>query len=93
MAAQNVYDEWEREVMERGKALGLDEGKALGLDEGRALGLDEGKRAVVLRLLGVRFGLLPPSVEQRVKEASAGEFDAWAERVITAGSLEDVFKQ
>jgi len=43
MGAQELYEEWEREVLRRGKALGLDEGKAIGLDEGKAIGLDEGK--------------------------------------------------
>jgi flagellar biosynthesis/type III secretory pathway protein FliH len=43
MGAQELYEEWEREVLQRGKALGLDEGKAIGLDEGKAIGLDEGK--------------------------------------------------
>jgi len=100
MGAQELYEEWEREVLQRGKALGLDEGKALGLDEGKALGLDEGKalglgegkRQLLLRVLAARFPGLPDWVEQRVRAARELHLDQWAERAATADSLEDVFE-
>jgi hypothetical protein len=50
MAAQK-FEEWEREVFERGKTLGIDEGRTLGIDEGRTLGIDEGIAAVCERRL------------------------------------------
>ena len=92
MGAQELYEEWEREVLQRGKALGLDEGKALGLDEGKALGLGEGKRQLLLRVLAARFPGLPDWVEQRVRAARELHLDQWAERAATADSLEDVFE-
>lgn len=83
MGAQELYEEWEREVLQRGKALGLDEGKAIGLDEG--------KRQLLLRVLAARFPGLPDWVEQRVRTARERHLDQWAERAVTAETLEGVF--
>ena len=107
MGAQDLYEQWEREILQRGKALGLDEGKALGLDEGKALGLDEGKalgldegkalglregkRELLLHVLAARFPELPAWVRERVQMAPEARLDAWAERVVSASCLEDVF--
>jgi hypothetical protein len=83
MGAQDLYEQWEREILQRGKALGLDEGKALGLREG--------KRELLLHVLTARFPELPAWVRERVQMAPEARLDAWAERVVSAGCLEDVF--
>jgi hypothetical protein len=87
MGAQDLYEQWEREILQRGKALGLDEGKALGLTEG----LKEGKRELLLHVLTARFPELPAWVRERVQMAPEARLDAWAERVVSASCLEDVF--
>ncbi len=87
MGAQDLYEQWEREILQRGKALGLDEGKALGLTEG----LKEGKRELLLHVLTARFPELPAWVRERVRIAPEARLDTWAERVVSAGCLEDVF--
>ena len=74
MAAQKAYEEWERELVVRGKALGL----------------DDGKREMLLRQLHVKFGALPAWVEGKVGAASADDLNVWAERVVTHALLEDV---
>ncbi len=61
------------------------------LDEGRAEGRIEGRVEVLLRLLSVRFGVLPPDVVQRLRTASIDDLDAWAERLLQARSLAEVF--
>jgi flagellar biosynthesis/type III secretory pathway protein FliH len=76
MGAQELFEEWEREVLQRGKALGL----------------DEGKRQLLLRVLAARFPGLPDWVEPRVRAARERHLDQWAERAATADSLEDVFE-
>jgi hypothetical protein len=68
-------DRWNRELREKGRREGFQEGAAL----------------MVLRQLGVKFGPLEPEVEERVRTADSERLLDWAERVLTAESLEDVF--
>ena len=46
---------------------------------------------VLKRLLTRRFGPLPAWAEQRLEQASRQELEGWAERVLEAPQLEDVF--
>ena len=57
-------------------------------DEGR----QEGRQVVLERLLRRRFGLLPPGVAERLRRASAGEIEAWADNVLDADTLDEVFR-
>jgi hypothetical protein len=54
---------------------------------GREEGRKEGERALVRKLLTLRFGKLPADAEQRLERASLAELERWAERVLTAKSL------
>jgi flagellar biosynthesis/type III secretory pathway protein FliH len=67
------------------------EGRSEGLREGRNEGLVEGERKVVLRQLRARFGELPATVVARVEQAGEAELGLWAERVLAAQALADVF--
>ncbi|MGE0706727.1 MAG: Rpn family recombination-promoting nuclease/putative transposase [Planctomycetota bacterium] len=53
----------------------------------------KGERRLLLRLLRKRFGSLPAELEQRVESASQTELERWADRVLTAASLEEVFAE
>ena len=64
-----------------------DEGMQQGMQQGRV----EGERVVLERLLLRRFGLLPPEVAERLSEASATDLETWAENVLDAQALGDVF--
>jgi hypothetical protein len=55
--------------------------------EGRHLGRVE----TVLHLLELRFRPLPNAVKTRVQAASRAELERWAERVLEAKTLDDVF--
>ena len=55
-------------------------------------GRQEGEAQVVLRLLRLKFGLLKPGIEDRVRSADSERLLVWAERVLTAGTLEDVLR-
>ena len=65
-----------REILEEGEALGLEKGKAMGLEEGKAIGLklgqelgqEEGLRESVLEALEVRFAMVPPELEKKVRQ-------------------------
>ncbi len=61
------------------------------LEKGRREGRKEGQCAMLLLLLGIRFGELPAPVVARVEAAQGREIDRWAGRVLTAQALDDVF--
>ncbi len=54
-------------------------------------GLLQGEASVLRRLLKRRFVELPPWVGERLERAGRGELESWAERVLDAERLEDVF--
>ncbi len=60
-------------------------------EQGIALGVQKGETKLLRRLLVRRFGSLPPWVEQRLAQASEAELEAWADRVLECGSLDEVF--
>jgi hypothetical protein len=84
-----------KRIVDEGHKKGLDEGEKRGhkkgLDEGHKKGLDEGRRSLLLALLCKRFGDVPATIEQRIREAEAEHVDQWAERLFVAASLDDVF--
>ncbi|TLU82618.1 MAG: hypothetical protein FDX21_08785 [Chlorobium sp.] len=45
------------------------------------------------KLLECRFGLLPEWVSEQIKSAKSKDLEAWCEAVLTAPTLEDVFKK
>jgi hypothetical protein len=57
------------------------------LEQGRA----EGRAELLLRQLQIKFGPLAEPIERRVRNALADELDRWAERVLTAKAINDVF--
>ncbi|ESQ15256.1 MAG: hypothetical protein N838_09195 [Thiohalocapsa sp. PB-PSB1] len=64
-------------------------------EEWKAEGLREGRKAgeakLLRRLLMRRFGELPDWVDGRLGEAGEAELEVWADLVLDAGRLEDVF--
>jgi hypothetical protein len=64
---------------------------AEGVKEGTKKGIAEGLRTLLGDQLQQRFGELPADVTIRLEEADADTLRAWGRRVLTAGSLADVF--
>jgi hypothetical protein len=62
-----------------------------GIEQGIEKGIEKGQREMLLRQLGQRFGVLPEAVTARVNEADAADLVHWAERILDAKSLDDVF--
>ena len=60
-------------------------------DEGMQLGRQEGERRVLERLLQRRFGALSAKNTERLTEASMEDLETWAENVLDAQTLDDVF--
>jgi predicted transposase YdaD len=67
------------------------EGREEGREEGLQEGLVQGKRQTLKRLLAAKFGALPNRVEASIDAlASAEELDGYLDRVLTAGSVEEL---
>jgi predicted transposase/invertase (TIGR01784 family) len=65
------------------------EGETEGEAKGRAEGEAKGRAALLLKQLGLRFGHLGPATRERVEAASVEQLDGWAERVLTAETLDE----
>ena len=61
-----------------------------GRKEGLKEGMQKGQQQTLLKQLQTRFGALPDSALARVMAAGSAELDLWAERILTAPTLEDV---
>ena len=64
----------------------------LGLSAARREGRVEGKAELLKRLMTVKFGALPVSVTGRLASASDGELANWADRMLSATTLESIFE-
>ena len=62
-----------------------------GIEQGMNRGRVEGERALLRRQLRRRFGDLSPETVERVDQASARDLESWAENVLDAGTLDEVF--
>ena len=76
---------------QRAREEGLEQGIGRGIEQGVRQGRAEGERAVLERLLFRRFGELPPTVGARLGGAAEAELEVWADRVLDAATLDDVF--
>lgn len=84
-----------RRARERADALKLYEmdlavSKAEGEAKGRAEGEAKGRAALLLTLLGARFGPPSAAARARVEAATIEQLDAWAERAFTATTLDEL---
>jgi len=78
-----------KEILEEGRKVGLKEGMEKGLEEGMELGQEEGLRDALLEALEVRFGLVPPDLEEQVRRVRGRKLlEGLLRRAILAESLE-----
>ena len=63
--------------------------------EGRQEGRLEGGQSVLKRLLTKRFGdsVLDIRVQERLHSATPEELDTWAERILDAATIDDIFTE
>ena len=74
-------------VISRAREEGMQRGMQQGMDQGRV----EGERTLLERQLRRRFGLLSPEVTERSGQASVADLETWADNVLDALTLDDVF--
>lgn len=64
-----------------------------GRQQGMQLGRQEGELVVLTRLLARRFGPLAPAVSERLQKATTADLERWADNILDARTLEEVFRQ
>jgi len=93
---QRARDEGRAEGIERGLEQGIERGLEQGIERGLEQGIErgraEGERAVLARQLRRRFGRLPPEAAERLRRAPETELRTWADNVLDAETLDDVFR-
>ncbi|MCH2559118.1 MAG: DUF4351 domain-containing protein [Alcanivorax sp.] len=87
----NRFEEWKERQRLVGVEQGVAQGMEQGLEQGVARGRLEGERALVARQIQRRFGELPAHLNLRLQSASEEELATWADRILDAKSLDDLF--
>ncbi|SER58279.1 DUF4351 domain-containing protein [Halopseudomonas bauzanensis] len=82
----------ERYPQETNKMSGLRERwLSEGKEQGIAQGIEQGERSLLYRQLTRRFGPLDAPTEARLQRATAAELERWADNILEAHTLEEVF--
>ena len=89
---ESWFEEWKQQGLEEGRAKGLKQGLEQGLEQGLQKGRAEGLTAMLEKQLRLKFNDLDGPLMQRLYNASPEELDCWAERVLFASTLEEVFQ-
>ena len=84
MTLAERFDQWAKKYEQIGIERGIEKGIEQGIEKGEAL--------VLQRLLTKRFGTLPSELVATICAASAAQIDVWVDRVLDAGSLDQVFR-
>ena len=74
-----VGEEGKEQILSAGEKL-IERGRKEGLQKGLQTGRHEERRALLLKLLGTRFGALPAGIVARVEAADLTELERWFER-------------
>ncbi|MDV7398098.1 DUF4351 domain-containing protein, partial [Arthrospira platensis SPKY1] len=61
--------------------------------QGMQQGLQQGEVTILARLLSRRFGPLDARTRSRLEQASLEELERWSERILDAGSVDEVFSE
>ena len=84
----SIREELERKGERRGRRIGRKEGR----EEGIQLGEERRLRQVLAKLLSGRFGPLDADTKARLQNASLDTLDHWSDRILTATTLDEVFR-
>ena len=63
-----------------------------GIQQGEQRGAQKGEAAVIQRLLTKRFGSLDAETLTRLQTAQCEQLESWAENLLDAVTLDEVFK-
>ncbi len=71
--------EWEKALIEKG------------IEQGVEQGIEKGKADFLSSLIQRKFGIVPAPLRRRIDAANSEQLLAWAERVLSAERIDDVF--
>ncbi|MBE0436645.1 MAG: hypothetical protein IBX56_12665, partial [Methylomicrobium sp.] len=60
-------------------------------EEGREEGREEGQRALLHRLITLKYGALPEDIALKLAQADTVQLRRWSERMLTADTLAQLF--
>jgi hypothetical protein len=80
-----------KEWTQQWKAQGIQEGIAKGREEGRKEGQKSGETTMLVKMLELKFGPLPPWANDKIDQADIAEIEQWATNLFSAQTLEAVF--
>ena len=83
---------WLEKGRQEGILLGTERGIEIGEARGEERGRLSGLRDTVARQLTLRFGPLDAAKQQKLEQATPEQLDHWVEALLTAGTLEEVFR-
>ena len=90
---ENEQESYRRRYPEESKTMAgmIQRARDEGMRQGRDEGIREGRAEVLEHQLRRRFGPLAPAVTDRLHKGSAADLEAWAENVLDARAVDDVF--
>jgi predicted transposase/invertase (TIGR01784 family) len=85
---EKMAEQDERGALSRAQRIGREEGIEVGMERGRIEGMAE----LLMGLVEPRFGTPEEAIVTRIRTATAEQLVRWAERIPTAESLDEVFR-
>nr|VFJ77867.1 MAG: protein of unknown function (DUF4351) [Candidatus Kentron sp. FW] len=82
-----MMSQFARDITKTARQEALREGVQQGMQRGR----QEGEAGLLLRQLSRRFHPLPDEITQRIHTADPNTIETWADRILDAKSLDEVF--
>ncbi|RCK78696.1 MAG: putative transposase [Candidatus Ozemobacter sibiricus] len=79
--------EWTKQWRQEGLEEGLEKGREEGLEKGR-----ERMAKAILRQIERKFGPLNEADRRRILKASEEQLDTWADRILDAATLKQIFE-
>ena len=83
-----AMEKWRGLIVSLSDAQGRRQGRQEGLREGEA----KGRQHLIAQLLEAKFGALSADTLSKLQHGTLEELDAWANRLLTAASLDEVFR-
>ena len=88
---ERITHGWKMEGWELGRQEGLQKGRQEGLQKGLQKGQKDEATRLFQDLFKTKFGRVPSWVKEQAASASKSRIEAWAKRLLTAETPEDVF--
>ncbi|ASF46722.1 DUF4351 domain-containing protein [Methylovulum psychrotolerans] len=90
--AMELTTSWKEEGIQLGIQQGLKQGIEKGIEQGIEQGIQQGESRLLKRQLIRRFRTLPDELQARIETASPEQLGQWADNILEATTLDDVFK-